>query len=114
MSGKFKKVIWLILMAELVIIHIALLSKLYLHGYKNALLVFAVGSLVMGSVQYLSYRTFVKNCAKNISRLEGDNIKVAAYEAIRETENDIDKVRIYENSETTTPFVMDCKLFFVV
>ena len=106
MSGKFKKIIWLILMVELVIIHITLLSKLYLHGYKNALLVFAVGSLVMGSVQYLSYRTFVKNCAKNISRLEGDNIKAAAYEAIRETESDIDKVRIYENSETTTPFVM--------
>ena len=106
MSGKFKKIIWLILMAELVIIHIAALGKLYLHGYKIAVVVFGGGSLIMVIIQYLSYRSFLKKCAKSVSRLEDENIKDIIGEAIRETGNDSNKVRIYENSETATPFVM--------
>lgn len=106
MSGKFKKIIWLILMAELVIIHIAVVSKLYFHGYKIAVIVFGGGSLIMAILQYLSYRSFVKRCAKNVSKLEDENIKDIISEAIRESENDSNKVRIYENSKTATPFVM--------
>lgn len=106
MSGKLKKIIWLILMAELVIIHIAVFSKLYLYGYKLAVIVLGVGSHIMAILQYLSYRSFVKSCVKNVSKLEDENIKDIINEAIRESENDSNKVRIYENSETATPFVM--------
>lgn len=106
MSGKLKKIIWLILMAEFVLIHIAVLSNLYLWRVKSALIVFATGTLIMAVVQYLSYRFFERNCAKNISKLEDEDVKEILDEAVRESKNDIHKVRIYENSETTTPFVM--------
>lgn len=106
MSGKFKKIIWLILMAELVIIHIATLGKLYLRGCNIAVIVLVTGSFIMAIIQYLSYRSFVINCAKNLSKLEDENIKDIINEAIIESENNRSKVRIYENSETATPFVM--------
>ena len=106
MSGKLKKIIWLILMTEFVLIHIAVLSFLYLWRIKSALIVFVAGTLIMAVVQYLSYRIFEKNCVKNISKLEDEKVKEILGEAIRESENDINKIRIYENSETTTPFVM--------
>lgn len=106
MSGKFKKIIWLILMAELVLIHMAVLSKLYLYGYQIAVIVFGGGSLIMAIMQYLSYRSLVKSCAQNISKLEDENTKHIVNEAIRESANDSNKVRVYENSETATPFVM--------
>lgn len=93
-------------MAEFVLIHIAVLCNLYLWRIKSALIFFVAGTLIMAVVQYLSYRFFEKNCAKNISKLEDEDIKEILGEAIRESENDIHKVRIYENSETTTPFVM--------
>lgn len=106
MSGKLKKMIWLILMAELVIIHTAVLGKLYLYGYKAAVIVFGAGSLIMAVMQYLSYRSFVKSCVKHISKLEDEKIKDIVSEAVRESENDCSQVRIYENSETATSFVM--------
>ena len=106
MSGKLKKIIWLILMAEFVLIHIAVLCNLFLWRIKSALIVFAAGTIIMAFVQYLSYRFFEKNCVKYISKLEDEKVKEILGEAIMESENDIHKVRIYENSETTTPFVM--------
>ena len=106
MSGKFKKIIWMILMAELVLIHVAALCKLYLYGCKIALIIFAGGSLLMAAAQYLSYRSFIKKCARSISRTEDGKIRELLEEAVRQTGNDGRKVRIYENSETATPFVM--------
>ncbi len=106
MSGKLKKMIWFILMIELVVIHIAVLARLYLFGHRAVLIVFVGGSLIMASVQYLIYRTFVKNCAKHISRLEDEQIIEAFKGAVQESGNNKDKVRVYENSETVTPFVM--------
>lgn len=106
MSGKFKKIIWLILMAELVIIHIATLGKLYLHSCNIAGTVLVAGSFVMAIIQYLSYRSLVISCVKNVSKLEDETIKDIINEVIRESESDSSKVRIYENIETATPFVM--------
>ncbi len=106
MSGRLKKMIWLILMTELVLIHIAVLTRLYLHGQKTVLIFFIAGSLVMAIAQYVSYRTFVKNCVRKISKPEDENIKGIFDEAVRETDSDACKVRLYENSETATPFVM--------
>lgn len=106
MSGRLKKMIWLVLMAELAVIHIAVLARLFLFGHKTVLIVFVGGSLVMAVVQYLIHRTFVKNCAKHISRLEDEQIIETFEEVVQETGNNKDKVRVYENSQTATPFVM--------
>lgn len=106
MSGRLKKMIWLILMTELVVLHIAVLARLYLFGHRTILILFLGGSLVMASVQYLTYRTFVKNCAKHISRLENEKIIESFEEVLQESGNKKEKVRVYENSQTVTPFVM--------
>lgn len=85
MSGRLKKMIWLILMTELVVLHIAVLARLYLFGHRTILILFLGGSLVMASVQYLTYRTFVKNCAKHIK--EGSSVnkgEKACYESADE------------------------------
>ena len=34
MSGRLKKIIWLILMTELVVLHLAVLEMLYMRGHK--------------------------------------------------------------------------------
>lgn len=106
MSGRLKKIIWLILMTELAVIHIAILARLYLFGHKTILMIFVGGSLIMAAIQYLIYRAFVKNCAKHISRLEDEEIIRTLEEVLQESGNNKDKVRVYENSETVTPFVM--------
>lgn len=106
MSGRLKKIIWLILMAEFVVLHIAVLSKLYLHGQKFALIAFLGGSLIMVIMQYLGYRSFMKGCAKNISKIEDEDIRNVFSKAISESGNNIEKVRIYEDNEVATPFVM--------
>ena len=59
-SGSLKKTIWLILMAELVIIHGTVLIKLFLYEYYLPVFILVLGSLIMAAVQYLSYRFFVK------------------------------------------------------
>jgi beta-lactamase regulating signal transducer with metallopeptidase domain len=105
-SGRLKKIIWMLLMVELVIIHIAVLVRLYLHGHKLALVIFVGGSLLMAIVQYLSYRFFIKNCVRDISKLEDDKVKDAFNETINECKAGKCKARLYENSQTATPFVM--------
>jgi beta-lactamase regulating signal transducer with metallopeptidase domain len=105
-SGKLKKIIWLILMVELVIIHAAVLLGLFLHGYKIAWIIFLSGSLIMAITQYISYRAFVKNCVKNISKLNDKQAKGIFEETLIELKSDKCNARLYENSETATPFVM--------
>lgn len=105
-SGSLKKTIWLILMAELVIIHATVLIKLFLYEYYLPVFILVLGSLIMAVVQYLSYRFFVKNCALNISRFTDEELESITSEVFHETKCNKEKVRVYENSKTVTPFVM--------
>ena len=107
MSGRWKKIIWLICMAELCVIHEAYLMHCFLYRRKLLIIFFLLGTLLMTAFQYISYRRFIRDCVENITMLEDAKVQEAFREANLEAGNQEDTARrIYVNSKINIPFVM--------
>lgn len=107
MSGRWKKIIWLICMAELCVIHGAYLMHCFLYRRKLLIIFFLLGTLLMAIFQYISYRRFIRDCVENITMLEDAKVQEAFREANLEAGNQEDTAhRIYVNSKIRIPFVM--------
>lgn len=106
MSGKWKKIIWMICMVQLVIIHGACLIRLAIYGRMQWVWVFMLGALIMVIFQYGSYRRFIKECVQDLSMLEDAGIQVVFEQANEEAGNRENHSRIYVNQHIRIPFVM--------
>lgn len=107
MSGKWKKIIWLICMIELCMIHGAYLANLLIYRRMKWLAVFLGGTLVMAVFQYLSYRRFIKDCVQDLTMLEADGVRKVFCEANEQAGNAKSaQNRIYANPRIRIPFVM--------
>lgn len=118
MSGSLKKIIWLIAMAEFLIVHFALIGWLYIHEKRIILGILVVGFIGMAVYRYLSYRFFIKDCVSTIELPEDENVNILFREALSESEsllktNTVSKkadgskqVRLYQSLGATGPFVM--------
>lgn len=107
MSGKWKKIIWMICMIELCIFHAALLVHLGIHNQRHWILIFATGTLFMAAFWYSGYRRFTKECVQDLTYLEDEKIREIFCKAHKEAGNTTDtNHRIYANPKIRIPFVM--------
>ena len=107
MSGRWKKIIWLICMAELCVSHGAYLMHCFLYRRKLLIIFFLLGTLLMTAFQYISYRRFIRDCVENITMLEDAKVQEAFREANLEAGNQEDTARrIYVNSKINNTIVM--------
>lgn len=107
MSGKWKKIIWLICMLELCIIHGTWLSYLIIYHRIKIVIVFVIGTLGMIIFQYINYRHFIKDCVQDITMLEDESVHKVFCEANEQVGNvQTIQNRIYVNPHIRIPFVM--------
>lgn len=106
MSGRLKKIIWLILMTELVVLHLAVLEMLYMRGHKILSAILIAGFVFVAVFHYLSYRGFVRKCVSTIRMLEDEKTNEFFEEAKAQSGNLAEKLRIYESSDAVNPFVV--------
>lgn len=107
MSGKWKKIIWMICMLELCMVHGAYLANLFIYRHMQWIVVFLFGTLVMSVFQYLSYRRFIKDCVQDLTMLEDEAIRETFRKANEQVGNAEDvRHRIYANPSIRIPFVM--------
>ncbi len=106
MSGRLKKIIWLVFMAELVVVHLAVLGKMYIHGNVVIIGILSVGFLGMLIYQYCGYRALIKECVETIEMIEDEKTNKLFVEAASETGSVDSKTRVYESFLMKTPFVM--------
>lgn len=106
MSGRLKKIIWLILMTELVVLHLTALEMSYMRGHKILSVILIAGFVLMAIFHYLSYRGFVRKCVSTIRMLEDEKTNEIFEEATAQSGNSAEKLRIYESSDAVNPFVM--------
>ncbi len=106
MSGRLKKIIWFILMTELLVLHLAVLEMSYMRGHKILSAILIAGFVLMAIFHYLSYRGFVKKCVSTINMLHDEKTNELFEGVVTESGNSIKKLRIYESSDAVNPFVM--------
>lgn len=107
MSGKWKKVIWMICMVELCVIHGAYMANLLIHHRIKWVVIFAFGTLMMSIFQYVSYRRFITECVQELTMLEDEKIREVFCKVNKQVGNaeNINN-RIYANPQIRIPFVM--------
>lgn len=106
MSGRLKKIIWFILMTELLVLHLAVLEMSYMRGHKILSAILIAGFVLMAIFHYLSYRGFAKKCVSTINMLHDEKTNELFEGVVAESGNSIKKLRIYESSDAVNPFVM--------
>lgn len=128
MSGKWKKIIWALLMLQLCILHVFLLQRIeykadyywyrvcvkinlpyafYQLGFTFVvLLVFSV-SIIMAAVFFIRYRKFRVQCIQEIVPVEEENIRLAYEKACgRAGIEEIGRKTIYRSARAASPFVL--------
>ncbi len=106
MSGSLKKIIWLIVMAEFLIVHFAVLGWLFIHEKRIIIGIYLAGFVGMAVYQYLAYRSFIKDCVSTIELQKDEAVNLLFREVLSETDNSVEKVRLYVSIGVKNPFVM--------
>lgn len=107
MSGKWKKVIWMICMIELCVIHTASLIYLAICGYREWIIIFVLGTFIMSVFQWWGYRRFTKECVRDLTMVEDEVLRDVFCKANMQAGNNKDvNHRIYVNPQIRIPFVM--------
>ena len=116
MSGKWKKVIWMICMIQLCVIHLALLVYLEIYDQRMWVMLSMTGTVAMAIFWYLGYRRFVKECVQDLVCIEDEKISGLFCRANQEAHNKTDmNHRIYMNPKIRIPFVMGlCKQSVII
>ena len=125
MSGKWKKIIWAILMLQLVFLHLAVsealyfggfyvsgifLPGMYFHGYNIGKIIFFLlwaGAFVTGGCYYLGYRKFRRECITFLYPVTDETVKqqyIAACEEVNLKKRNT--ASLYYNDRILSPFVM--------